>query len=267
MDLRNFRKAAAIGAIALTSVAAQKALAAPVFTFSEKAGFAVSLTGVENQTYDGPALAVGGQYSDSTPLYSAMSWGYAATAAGKSGLSVATYSGSIGDGWTTISTLYHYNNTITHQVNGFNQLIVGRFQITDSDGGNNLVVDSNGVDWIDYTETPNAAPCEDADISVSICDDIIQLSPTYESSLAPLEFFANDFTKWNVEFQLVNISGVTDIFGRHFTAEGTVGAIAVQARVFMVPPPPPPIPEPASLGLFSAVLVGLGLINRRKRKV
>jgi hypothetical protein len=265
MQFTVLKKAATIGAICL-SVTAPPAFAAPLFSFSQQAGFARSLdgAGVENQTYDGAALPVDGHYPVSAPLYSAMSWGYADTSAGKSGLSLTTNSGSLSDGWTTISTLYHHNNRITHALDSpFEQVIVGRFRITDSDGGDAMVLDSEEGIGINFTETANT----DCDLPNPVglgsnCDDVLYFSG---GGLVTLSFWANNGSNWSVEFRVVSLSGITDDVGTHYTSEETTAPIKVQARVFITPPPS--VPEPAALGLFSAALAALGLINRRQQKV
>jgi hypothetical protein len=270
MKLDGLNKALATGAIAVALTASQQVFAAPMFSFTHQAGFANSLVGVQNQTYDGPVLSVGGEFPDATPLYSALSWGFAATAAGKSSLELATQSGEFNDltatssDWTTIATLFQHNNAITQVLSWTGQELANRLQITDSEGGDAMVLDSQTSIMVDFRETSNVVvPCPSANIFGSKCDDFLSFAPDGFSSI---DFMANDGNLWTAHFRLANLVNAATADGLTiYTGEAFISSFDIQVLVSRIPPPPE-VPEPATLGLFCAALAGLGLINHRKQK-
>jgi hypothetical protein len=258
MKFNSLKKAVVVGAMAFAS----HAFAAP-FSFIQTAGFiSGSLESVSTSflTYDAPLLPGGVGNNPSVNSYGKMSWGQGVAAGPKSALRVTTQSGALTVGsWTTISSLFHDNNVITHSGSWAGQDIIGRFQVINSVGGV-VEVDNEAINVVDFKETPNTGTCAAPNPIGTKCDDYFSF--TAVGSFAPILFNA-DGKSWKVSFDLKPISAVLDVpTDRYFTGEKATSQIDIVAMLEEIPTD---VPEPATLGLFGLALVALGMVNGRKQ--
>lgn len=261
MKLKTLRQTLTIGVIAAAALTSVTASAAPLFTFTEAGGFVKNPANTTiNYGVNTLGVSTGSNGTagvNPTPdTFHDISWGVSSEGAGKpnSGMNLKTFGGALGTSWTTISTLSHYNNVITEALSWANQSILGRFIITDSNGGAAVILDSTDPIKLAFTETPNAN-CVAPNPNGSICDDYYAFTV---AGLESIKFTANDNTTWVVDFTLGNF--VNSMFvdpNRVYTAEGKTSSVDVLAAVRQ-------IPEPATLFLMGLGLVGFGIAGRRK---
>jgi hypothetical protein len=188
---------------------------------------------------------------------------------GYSGLRVSGLSGTMTTGvglwqfgnWESISRSYHRNQTIGAGAFTLTQgLIYSEFKIVEPN-----VTDLHGLPF-SFLETFNAALNDDAANCThgapqgTICDDLFRF-PLAE--FAPV-FFSHGGKSYEVQFGIDNfVNSSTDFPGcpggtcTVWTAEGRISSVDVRARVREVP-------EPATLALVGAALLGLGAMRRRK---
>lgn len=263
------QKALAVGIFTVASSFA----AAASFTFTEVAGFTDTGVGSVNVAYyqnpldanpDAPSATVSGDmywYNDASTPDSRLRL-----------VNPVADSVLLAETWTTISTLYHLNNTISplepvSPQGWIGQEILGRLIIKDA-GVQNAVVGLNDVDpiTIDLRETSNTVPlanCEGGAPLGSRCDDYFSFTSI---GLDPLFFQDLDGNTWKASFRLENFvnSGFGTLAGfqdKIFTREGVESSLDVQIFVEQIAE----VPEPATLGILGLGLLGIGLAKRRKQ--
>jgi len=275
MKSNTVRNALAAGILAAMSGYAVQASAA--FTFTEVAAFTNAIGGgaatpINSILYSGAIdLANAPAPGTQPPLYSTMSWLIntspqsdliLSNPAAGSALPVAT--------WTTITTITQDNRIIPGPLNWSNQSIFGRLQIFDDTGGLQKVADDTTEDVVSFVETdnqgytgagiPDPTNCGLPNPNGSQCDDIFTLN---SFDLAPLEFTANDGSKWVVEFRFFNlVNAVFDGVDKLYTAEDSRNSIDVQARITQFSE----VAEPGTLTLLGIGLLGLGFVGRRRQR-
>jgi hypothetical protein len=274
MKLNIFKKCLAVSAVA-TVVYAAPAMAYPIFSFQEVAGW-------DSRDFSPSPSATGGNvlvrgvgeiasqsqatgpnpYNEGNNTYSKIEWNLnewwqmsslelSNPAAG----ALSPYN------WTTITTLTHNNFDIPHPNNWTNIDVIGRLQIFDAAGGSAKVVDDEGTTTLGFLETPNQTTNGVCPYETHVggpCDDLFYFTA---AALNPLIFNANDGTKWQASFRLGNFVGsYFDGISTVWTAEGTSSHLDVQMRISQ-------IPEPGTLFLAGLGLFGVGFFSRRKSSV
>jgi hypothetical protein len=256
MKFKTLHKAVVASALVAASLAAQQAAAAPVFTFTESAGFDVGDVGnalYTNLLVNDANLTPQGEGALSTT----MSW--TKFSSPKSALRLQAQVGGLTLGvWTTITTVYHDNLIIPGAISWSNQDIFGRFKIY-ADGGPVAVLDDTSKTTLTLTETPNVAlaNCAAPNPIGSPCDDFFTFTTP---GFAPLSFnYGGDV--YDVAFDFGNFVNQAIVDGVLYTGEAQTSSVDVVVMLTKRGS----APEPASLGLFGAALVGLGLVSRRKQ--
>ncbi len=258
MKFKTLQKALALGIITISSSYAIQATAAPVFSFTEYAGFEGGMVPVAD--YSNPISGDASVVPAVDPLYTTMSWNTGTTP--QSSLIVDAVEGPTGieaDEWVTISTLTHNNVVIPDAADWGPQNIWGRLVITDSDGGPTVVEDDDSVIAIALTETPNDGSCGFNPVGTN-CDDFFGFTAV---GLADLFFTANDGSEWMASFRFANFenSFFDEATSTIYTGEAQTSSLDVQVMLTSVSS----VPEPATLGIFGLGLLGLGLAKRRKQ--
>lgn len=299
MKLKTFRRALAVGVLALSSGYAMQASALPLETFSfhQSSGFLVdstllSTTGNNNIGWYDLAIVTG------TPAgeFNTLAWGVPVTTAGGgvlavdpfttatgdpdtelSGIRVIGHEGSIITGaalgggsdwgaWESISTVYHQNRAITAGTGMLVAAVARSILSLDHEPEGIFGSDTNSVN-IGFNETLNALPCLAGAPNGSICDDLFTFNL---DSFAPIGFQIGGHA-YEVQFQLGNFidsQSNYDVTANPacpgntctiWTAEDVTSSMDVQARIRE-------LPEPATLALFGIGLLGLGFAKRRQFK-
>lgn len=258
MKFTTLQKTLAAG---IMGISCSCAMALPVFTFSESAGFQGDDVAIASYTglLAGPLAPTAG----GTPVYSSLNW-YDPSPI-KSVLTLmnpAAGSGVDVGVWTTITTLTHNNNPIRSnplQGWGEEQDIFGRLIISDEGG---VVLDDEDTITLTLTETRNVGPCAipNPTGSTAPCDDFFTFTAV---GLADLLFTASDGTEWTVSFQLANfVNSFFDGINTVYTAENATSSLDVQ--MMLTQRTPAEVPEPGTLGILGLGLLGLGMAKRRK---
>jgi hypothetical protein len=272
INMKHIQKALAAGILAITSSYASAAS----FTFTEVAGFTDTGAGVATAAPHG-GVAYYEDALDANPdapsatVSSTMFW-YSDDDTPDSRLRLVNPGADTTlneEVWTTISTLYHLNNTISPlnpATQGWiGQEILGRLIL--KDGGTEVFNDVDPI-TIDLKETTNTVPlaeCEGGNPtgSPTPCDDYFSFTSI---GLAPVLFQDLLGNTWKASFRLDNF--VASAFGdmpgfedKIFTREGVESSLDVQIFIEQVSE----VPEPATLGIFGLGLLGLGLAKRRKQ--
>jgi hypothetical protein len=243
--------------MAMASGLSMQVSAAPIFSFTEFAGFQDDVAVAD---YSGLITGDASAMSSAGPLYDTMSWVSGTTPQSSLEISSATSPTTLmANTWTTISTLAHNNFVIPNPVAWSGQDVWGRLRITDSDGGARVALDSDEPISIALTETPNSAPCAGPNPNGSICDDNFAFSST---GLDSISFTANDGSSWLAEFQFANLFNAVSMGGFLYTAENARSSIDVQVRV--TSRDVAIVPEPVTLGILGLGLVALSFAQRRK---
>jgi len=260
MKVKTLQKALAVGVIAISSSYAIQATAAPIFSFTEYAGFEGGMVAVAD--YSDPISGGADVVPAVTPLYSTMSW--VTESSPQSSLIVDAVEGPTdiaADDWMTISTLTHNNVIIPGATSWGPQNIWGRFIITDSDGGPTVVEDDDSAIAISLTETPNTTTgCATPTPVGTTCDDFFAFTAV---GLADLLFTANDGSEWVATFRFANFvnSFFDEATGTIYTGEAQTSSLDVQVMLTSVSS----VPEPATLGILGLGLLGIGMAKRRKQ--
>lgn len=192
--------------------------------------------------------------------------GSASTA--RSGLYVDGYSGTIssadttrawGD-WVAISEISHQNQAIASESEFLLDAIIRSNLYLSADGVNVTFSDLISDVSIDFNETLNSGACPAGNPNGSICDDTFGFTV---STFAPLSFWLDGSTYF-LEFGLGNfVDSATDFpfcgpICTVWTAENVTSSLNVLMRMKEVP-------EPATLLLLAAGLLGAGATMRRKQ--
>lgn len=258
MNFRFLQKALVAGAIAASS---SYAMAVPVFTFSETAGF--QLDDVAIASYTGLVSGPLAPDAEGIPLYSSMNWYDTSVTKSTLTLTHPAPGGALDIGvWTTITTLTHANRPITsNPLHGWGttQDIFGRLIISDEGG---VALDNTDAISLTLEETLNTAPCAipNPTGSTTPCDDYFTFTAI---GLADLLFTANDGSLWTASFRLANfVNAFYDGAATVYTSEGKISSLDVQV---ILTSRGSPVPEPATLGMFGLGLLGLGIAKRRKQ--
>ncbi len=258
MKLKTVQKTLAAALFVLTGAYAVQASAAPIFTFTEYGGFAEMVAVAD---YTDPLAADGSLVPATAPLYSTMSWAKGGKVQSSLELETVTGPATLAiDEWTTISTLTHNNIIIPKAVNWGPQDIIGRFIITDIDGGSSIVLDDTSTVTIALTETPNIAPCTLPNPVGTLCDDYFEITGV---GLGDLLFTANDGSQWMASFQFANLFNAVQVGSTIYTGEARTSSVDVQVRITSVASS---VPEPATLGIFGLGLLGISVAARRKQQ-
>lgn len=172
--------------------------------------------------------------------------------------------GSDWGGWQSISTLYHQNRAIDFSADMLRAAVIRSVLTIDHIPEGDIASDTNSL-GISFNETFNGLTngvCPAGNPNGSVCDDLFGFNP---ASFAPISFLFGGHT-YDMEFQLANfdnsaadypacVGGTCTVW----TAENVTSSLDVQARIRQE------VPEPATLGLFSLGLLGLGFAKRRQR--
>lgn len=172
--------------------------------------------------------------------------------------------GSLWGGWQSISTLYHQNRAIDITADMLRTAVIRSVLTIDHTPGGDIASDTNSL-GISFNETFNGLTngvCPALNPNGSVCDDLFGFN---KASFAPISFVYGG-ERYDMEFQLANFvnsaanyptcpGGTCTVW----TAENVTSSLDVQARIRQE------VPEPATLGLFSLGLLGLGFAKRRQR--
>lgn len=186
-----------------------------------------------------------------------------------SGLRVIGLSGSMTTGannsfggWESISTTYHRNQTIGGSAWTLSSgLIFSQFQIVEPGIVDNHPLPFTFLETFNTALNDDAANCTNGAPQGTVCDDLFKFPSI---GFAPL-VFSYDGKWYEIEFGIGNfVNASTNFPGCNggplctvWTAEEAISSLDVLARIRE-------IPEPSTIALLGAALLGLGL---RRRKV
>lgn len=287
--LRNTLAAAFAGLFAAGASAA-------TFNFNQHSGFDVSsLTSTDNQGADNSInwfdfTSANGQFptvGNTSPVgtFDTLAWGLPSRNNGGlvvsdpfatsvnpdvdfSGLRVIGLSGALTTGagfnfggWVPISTTYHRNQTISGSAFTLSSgVIYSEFQLVEPGLINPNPIPFTFLETVNAALNDNASNCTNGAPQGTVCDDLFRFP---NAGFAPLGFSYNG-KMYEIEFGLGNfVNSSTNFPGcggnplcTVWTAEEQISSLDVLARVRE-------IPEPSTVALLGAALLGLGLRRRK----